>query len=91
MFHGYCTFGNPLNSTLLKSSLLLKMMRDCCLVAELTTLPKHLQPKATQVFTVEIDIIFKQVCKQVSNTKAAYSQVSNVVQDYTILESNRSR
>lgn len=34
VFHSYCTFGNPTNSRYLKSSLLLKMLRDCTLLAE---------------------------------------------------------
>jgi hypothetical protein len=33
VFHNYCTFGSPLNSRFLKSSLLIKMLRECGLVA----------------------------------------------------------
>lgn len=54
-------------------------------------LGKNVEARARQVYPVEVDLLFKQVCKQVSNTKAAYSQINNVVQDYTILESNMSR
>ena len=73
VFHAYATYGNPLNSTNLKSSLLLKMMRDCGLVAEQSVLAKQFKGKVRQVFTVEVDLLFKQVCNQVSNTQTAYS------------------
>lgn len=33
VFHSYCSFGNPLNSRFLKSSLLLKLLKECGLVA----------------------------------------------------------
>ena len=79
VFHYYCTYGNPLNNKFLKSSLLLKMLRECGLVAESSTLKNKLGEKARQVFTVEIDILFKQVCKQMSNTKQAYSQLGSVL------------
>lgn len=34
LFHSYSTYGNPLNARFLKSSLLLKLLRDCGLVAQ---------------------------------------------------------
>lgn len=34
VFHSYCIYGNPTNSRYLKSSLLLKMLRDCNIIAE---------------------------------------------------------
>jgi len=67
------------------------MLKDCGLIAETSLLPQSLEGKARQIFTVEIDLLFKQVCKQVSNTKQAYAQLGNVIQDYSILESNRSK
>ena len=42
VFHSYCTFGNPLNNRHLKSSLLLKMLRDCGLMAEQSKLKNSL-------------------------------------------------
>ena len=63
LFHYYSSFGNPLNARYLKSSLLVKLLRDCGLVAETSTMNKSLEEKARQVFSVEIDILFKQVCK----------------------------
>ena len=68
------------------------MLKDCGLVAEHSLLPREdLEGKARQIFIVEIDLLFKQVCKQVSNTIKAYGQVGNVLKDYSILETNRSR
>ena len=67
------------------------MLRECGLIAELSVLSKSLQARARQIYTVEIDLLFKQVCKQVSHTKTAYSQVSSVLQDYSMIESNRTR
>ena len=79
VFHSYCTFGNPLNNRHLKSSLLLKMLRDCGLMAEQSKLKNSLSAKARQIYTVEIDLLFAQVCKQVSNAKNAYSSVGTVL------------
>lgn len=67
------------------------MLRECGLIAELSVLQKSLTNKARQIYTVEIDLLFKQVCKQVSNTKAAYSKVGTVLQDYSMIETNRTR
>ena len=51
----------------------MKLLRDCGLIAEHSKLSKELEEKARQVYAVEIDILFKQVCKQVSNAKYAYN------------------
>jgi glutamate mutase epsilon subunit len=68
------------------------MLKDCGLVAEHSILPtEELLGKARQIYIVEIDLLFKQVCKMVSNTKQAYGQVGNVIQDYSILETNRAK
>ena len=48
-------------------------------MAEMSVLKKSLAIKARQVYTVEVDLLFKQVCKQMSNAKTAYSQISSVL------------
>ena len=59
VFHSFASYGNPLNSRYLKSSLLLKMLRECGLIAELSIMSKALQKRARQIYTVEIDLLFK--------------------------------
>lgn len=80
LFHVYCAFGDPLNTKYLKSSRLLKMLRECGLVSCQSSLkPGMRQRGARQVSLVDIDLLFKTVCKQVSNSQLAYDNVHAVV------------
>ena len=59
----------------------MKMLRDCGLLYGQSVLNQKLseEKRIRQIHSVEVDLLFKQVCKQVSATKAAYSTLNNIV------------
>ena len=63
IFEIYCSFGEPMNTKNLKSSKLIKLLRDCGLIKGTSKLrePKAAKQKAKQVQLVETDILFKQL------------------------------
>ena len=46
VFENYCSFGEPLNIKYLKSSKLVKLLKECGLVAGLSELPISLEDRA---------------------------------------------
>jgi len=71
VFNNYCQIGNPTNTRLLKSSLFVKLMRDCGLIQgeALRT------PEARQLSLREIDLAFTKICtvRERSPTRGARS------------------
>lgn len=74
IFESYCSFGEPMNTTLLKSSKLVKLLREVGLIAGMSSLPWDLQGKAVQVTLTDVDLAFSKVCAQRSPGQHPLSQ-----------------
>lgn len=51
-----------MNTKHLKSSKLVKLLKECGLISNLSKLPLYMSGKAFQISTSEIDIAFKKIC-----------------------------
>ena len=62
VFEHYCQYGEPMNKRLLKSSKLVRLLKECGLIQSHSQLPEQLEGKAIQITTTDIDIAFSKVC-----------------------------
>lgn len=53
-----------MNTKLLKSIKLIRLLRECGLVSGQSELPMQLIGKARQISIIEIDLAFKKICSQ---------------------------
>lgn len=61
LFEIYCSFGEPMNTKYLKSSKMLKLLRDCGLIKGLSRISPNVPRQAQQITTTDMDLAFTQI------------------------------
>jgi len=81
-----------MNTKTLKSSKLVKMMKDAGLIKVYSTLPKGLKGYAKQVTQTELDLLYTSVCTKLGHERAKeINKEANVIKDTnSVLGKDRS-
>eukprot|EP00359_Climacostomum_virens_P003527 CAMPEP_0204908800 /NCGR_PEP_ID=MMETSP1397-20131031/7680_1 /ASSEMBLY_ACC=CAM_ASM_000891 /TAXON_ID=49980 /ORGANISM="Climacostomum Climacostomum virens, Strain Stock W-24" /LENGTH=589 /DNA_ID=CAMNT_0052078451 /DNA_START=143 /DNA_END=1909 /DNA_ORIENTATION=+ len=68
IFQAYCSFGEPMNTTRMRSAKFVKLLRDCGLISEFNT-SRSRSTKKSPISSVEADLVHAKLCR-----KMRYSQ-----------------